>query len=198
MGRGVRRRWLGGGGGGGGGGAPPPPPPRRATHPGSGPAPRRPPASARRTRAPGTAQGREAAAVPARSGRGAESQPVLEIRCRTSPSPPRSPFQYSTIGACSGMRQMPGAASTAPERTRWVREERMRSGNAADDHSWTGSSHQNDLLTENDKVCFWKLPPAWIWFVNNSVRSSGRSIETLDSFCDRLIPSETVRSPRNT
>ncbi len=34
---------------------------------------------------------------------------------------------------------MQGAASTAPERTGWVREERMRSGNAADDHSWTGS-----------------------------------------------------------
>jgi hypothetical protein len=30
------------------------------------------------------------------------------------------------------------ALCTAPERTRWVREERMRSGNAADDHSWTG------------------------------------------------------------
>src|SRR3972149_3606430 len=37
------------------------------------------------------------------------------------------------------MCQMPGAASTAPERTRWVREERMRSGNAADGRSWTGS-----------------------------------------------------------
>jgi len=31
------------------------------------------------------------------------------------------------------------ARCTAPERTRWVREERMRSGNAADGHSWTGS-----------------------------------------------------------
>jgi hypothetical protein len=31
-----------------------------------------------------------------------------------------------------------GAVSTAPERTRSVREERMRSGNAADDRSWTG------------------------------------------------------------
>ncbi len=34
---------------------------------------------------------------------------------------------------------MQGAVSTAPECTRWVREERMRSGNAADDRSWTGS-----------------------------------------------------------
>jgi hypothetical protein len=35
--------------------------------------------------------------------------------------------------------QMQGAASTAPERTLRVREERMRSGNAADGRSWTGS-----------------------------------------------------------
>ncbi len=34
---------------------------------------------------------------------------------------------------------MQGAGSTAPERTRSVREERMRTGNAADDYSWTGS-----------------------------------------------------------
>jgi hypothetical protein len=34
---------------------------------------------------------------------------------------------------------MQGAASTAPERTLRVREERMHSGNAADGHSWTGS-----------------------------------------------------------
>ncbi len=34
---------------------------------------------------------------------------------------------------------MPGAASTAPQRTKCVREERTRSGNAADGHSWTVS-----------------------------------------------------------
>jgi hypothetical protein len=31
------------------------------------------------------------------------------------------------------------ALCTAPERTRWVAEERMRSGNTVDDHSWTGA-----------------------------------------------------------
>ncbi len=46
---------------------------------------------------------------------------------------------------------MPGAASTGPERTVCVREDRMRSGNAADDHSWTGSTEKEPHYMRIDK-----------------------------------------------
>jgi molybdopterin synthase sulfur carrier subunit len=68
-----------------------------------------------------------------------------DIRFLTNQSTPlKDGDQVSIVpaiagGACSGMRRMQGAASTDPERTPFVREERKRSGNAADGHSWTGS-----------------------------------------------------------
>ncbi len=44
------------------------------------------------------------------------------------------------------MRQLQGAASTGPERTSRVREDRQRSGNAANGHSWTGSYRNFNVL----------------------------------------------------
>ncbi len=41
---------------------------------------------------------------------------------------------------------MQGEASTAPQRTKCVREERLRSDNAADGRSWTGGGRYAPAL----------------------------------------------------